>query len=121
MQELPETWNYDGYNEEPVVEEIKRKYNLTSNQFNEVYSKLRLIVGLSAAWGVKLGGWPVWRVQGFFGYPNCPDCGVEMEVSFLQIMKSKVFKYDWGRNGELLVLLCPKCQTPNLWHDYEPE
>ena len=120
MPELP--WPYDGMiaydgihgKNEPVVEEIKRKHNLTANQFNLVKSKLRL-TGLSEpAWGVKLGGWLAWRHEGFEGYPICPDCGVEMEVSFLQIMKSRVFNYYWGNNAEVQVTLCPKCQRPDF-------
>jgi len=62
--------------------------------------------------GIKLGGYVRW-CQGV-EYPTCPDCGVMMTVTFLQLENTTLFPFTWGDSGTAHVTLCPLCGKPGL-------
>jgi len=61
---------------------------------------------------IKLGGYVRW-CQGV-RYPTCPDCRVQMTITFLQMEADDIFPYLWGDCGTAHVTLCPQCGRPGL-------
>ena len=116
--ELPNTQEYRDV--ESMTEEIKSKADLTEDQFDTFVDLLSddpdtALEGrgvVSAGAGVKLGGWIRW-CQGV-EYPECPDCGVSMDVTFLQMEEDSVYEFGWGDCGTGHVTLCPQCGRPGL-------
>ena len=107
---------------DPVVEEIKRNYRLGGDQFQiNVHQQLckdRSITHPFVGWLVKLGGFIGWSIPGDGGYvahPDCPDCGIKMDLPFLQMKKTKLFiTPEGGPDVAVQVRLCPKCRKPKM-------
>ena len=123
--ELPkyeEVWE----SESDIAEVIRREANLTEEQYQSFVGQLSdddyeydcfMTSGAkSVGSDTKLGGWFTWGdwSHNQVMYLECPDCEVEMDITFLQIADKE--KY-WGhpqysRNGFLM--LCPLCQKPGV-------
>ena len=116
--ELPNTQEFIDI--ETFAEEIKRKADINEAQFqtlvdllsDEPDATLEPKGVTTARSGVKLGGWVRW-CQGV-EYPECPDCGITMDVTFLQLEEDAVYEFGWGDCGTGHVTLCPQCGRPGL-------
>ena len=63
--------------------------------------------------GPKIGGWIGWC--GDVDFPQCPDCGVAMDLTFLSIIEDEeICKIDLGSWLMMNVTLCPRCLRPGL-------
>jgi len=60
--------------------------------------------------GIKLGGYVNFLMV---NYPTCPDCDVQMTITFLQ-MERNIDPFEWGDCGTAHVTLCPQCGRPGL-------
>ena len=107
-----------------IAKKIKREANLTDEQYQSFVGQLSdghyedVCFTSSGAISVesvtKLGGWIHWWWDKPVMYLECPDCEVDMNISFLQISEDEEF---WGhpqyfRNA--FVMFCPKCKKPGM-------
>ena len=57
--------------------------------------------------GTKLGGYIEWCQNP--NYPICPECEVEMTLTFLQLQESFAVPHMWGDSGTAYITVCPRC------------
>ena len=111
-----------------IAHKIKSKADFTEEQYQSFLGQLEMNYEMSNANDylmscelVKLGGWIFWCHEQA-AYLDCPDCGVRMDVTFLQI-DDELYQFRSGSEGfwgQLNVMICPQCKRPGLkrWRCY---
>ena len=105
-----------------VVEEVKRNYGISDEEFhNDIHPQLEGITEVPhRGWLIKLGGFIGWSdeswLDGMAGSPECHDCGIKIDLPFLQMKMTKLFQNQKQEEEEedvaVQIRLCPKCQKP---------
>ena len=104
-----------------LLDEILNRLNLQEDEArrdfieNLVNYETNSLIGTSfyPMGGPKIGGWIGWC--GDVDFPQCPDCGVAMDLTFLSIYEDgKICKIDLGSWLMMNVTLCPRCLKPGI-------
>ena len=99
-----------------IAREIKSKANFTEEQYQSFLDQLRVIQHEDEDEddyyeGVKLGGWIFWCPEQA-EYLDCPDCGVRMDITFLEMDDGDLYQFLFRSGdfwGQVNVTLCPQC------------
>ena len=115
-EEIPESTEFDL----SILPKLYERLNIPDEEKGEFIENLVSYESNSSvgtdlyAWGgPKIGGWISWYDG--VEFPKCPDCGVDMDLTFLSIMDTDPCeKIDLGPWVEMNVTLCPRCLKPGL-------
>lgn len=116
-EEIPESTEFDL----SLLSTLAERQNIQDEDWDDFVENLvsyqsNSSVGsdLYAFGGPKIGGWINWWVDGV-EFPKCPDCGVNMDLTFLSIMDTEPCEeIDLGPWLIMNITLCPSCSKPGL-------